>query len=171
MTKNCAHCGSSFRASTCMKMCSLRCRVLSRIDSSGGDDACWPWRGGKHSSGYAHINDGRKLLRVTRLMHEWFTGPISSAELACHSCDNPECCNPKHIWAGTPANNMHDRDAKMRGPRGSKNGSAKLNEASAASMREMLRSGATLRPPAKAHGVARSTAFRVAHGTHWKHVQ
>ena len=41
---------------------------------------------------------------------------------ACHHCDNPACCNPKHIWLGTTAANNADRDAKGRQARGDRSG-------------------------------------------------
>jgi len=40
--------------------------------------------------------------------------PPVDAMMACHTCDNPICCNPGHLWWGTAAENMQDASAKGR---------------------------------------------------------
>lgn len=39
-----------------------------------------------------------------------------------HSCDNPPCCNPAHLFLGTNADNTADRHAKGRDARGAAHG-------------------------------------------------
>jgi hypothetical protein len=54
-----------------------------------------------------------------------------------HSCDNPSCVNPSHLFVGTPQDNMTDKVCKGRQshvgssrnpPRGERNCKAKLTE-------------------------------------------
>ena len=55
-------------------------------------------------------------------------GPLTSDLQVCHTCDNPGCCNPDHLWIGTITENTADRDQKGRQAKGSGCGQAKLTE-------------------------------------------
>lgn len=84
-----------------------------RVDKSGGDNACWEWGGRTHKNyGTWHWNG------VTEGAHR-IAYRLSTADpadrLVLHSCDNPICCNPKHLRLGTHADNSLDRDLKRRG--------------------------------------------------------
>lgn len=39
---------------------------------------------------------------------------ITSKMLICHSCDNPTCINPDHLFIGTAADNSKDYWEKVR---------------------------------------------------------
>lgn len=74
-------------------------------------DSCWIWNGlrfpsqyGRFAGEYAH-----------RFAYKAFKGQIKEGLCVCHSCDNPSCVNPEHLWLGTMADNMKDRDLKGRG--------------------------------------------------------
>lgn len=86
-------------------------RLWSRVDKTGGPDACWPWMGKLNEDGYGKIrgNDSAKsAMPVHRFAYEITCGPIQDGLLACHTCNNPPCCNPKHIYAGTHKDNAQD---------------------------------------------------------------
>lgn len=83
-----------------------------------GDDECWPWlgpvlRGGR---GRFHFLGGSKT--APRFAYEAATGLSLGVANACHSCDNPNCVNPAHLWAGTQKENMDDMVSKGRHHRG-----------------------------------------------------
>jgi len=91
-------------------------------------NGCWEWQGYCISDGYGQITVDGAPKRVHRVMFEEMVGPIPEGMCVLHSCDNPPCANPAHLWLGTHADNMADRDAKGRqgAARGEKNGRSKL---------------------------------------------
>lgn len=85
----------------------------------------WTNRGG-----YAitTVQGDKRTQTVTRLVLAHALGrPIRPAMQACHTCDNPPCVEPTHLWEGTAADNARDRDTKGRGARGASNGRARLD--------------------------------------------
>lgn len=74
---------------------------------------CWEFTGSKDKKGYGifSLNKESRAHRVAWMLH---FGPIPKGLSVCHSCDNPGCVNPSHLWLGTQADNMRDRDSKKR---------------------------------------------------------
>lgn len=84
-----------------------------RVEILGAND-CWPWRGMRGNCGYGRIYEGRKEIKATHIALFADGRPRVGRLLACHSCDNPECVNPAHLWWGTAADNVRDMIAKGR---------------------------------------------------------
>lgn len=158
-------------------------RFWKKVDCSGGADACWPWTKSLNRKGYGYFDRRGKryaahrvAFGVTRL---W----------VLHRCDNPPCCNPRHLFEGTAYDNAHDMIDKGRGfvpaappkgvippqfremaanpLRGEANPIAKLTTADVLNIRA---STETQVVAAKRYGVSQSTVSRIRAGNQWAHL-
>lgn len=82
---------------------------------SGPIAGCWEWSGALNRSGYGlFCISGTKGMHASRASWILHKGPIPEGMCVCHSCDNPGCVNPDHLWLGTKADNNRDRSTKNR---------------------------------------------------------
>ena len=174
-------------------------RFWSKVDRSGGPDACWPWTAGKFAGkDYGVFRAHGKNYRSHRFAYIAAHGPIPEGLLVCHRCDNPECCNPAHLWLGTPADNMADMVAKGRSlkgidsvppetrARGERNGAlthperltrgtshhaSKLTPDLVRSIRTRFAAGETQTAIAASIGVSQPVVSSVVRGETWGHVE
>ena len=85
------------------------------VDQSGD---CWLWKKSTSGKGYGQTAYNRKHLRSHRVAYEFAYGPIPKGMKVLHSCDNPPCCNPGHLFLGTTKDNSVDMVAKGRSKSG-----------------------------------------------------
>ncbi len=96
-------------------------RFWKHVDRRGPDE-CWPWTGTVSHNGYGRFWLNGRNTPARRFAWECANGPMPPGMLGLHTCDNPPCCNPKHIFPGTQLDNIRDRDAKGRQASGDRNG-------------------------------------------------
>jgi hypothetical protein len=93
---------------------SLLERLLEKVIINEDTD-CWEFQGGKNNIGYGMIRDEKKMRTTHRVSYEEHVGKIPPRMCVCHTCDNPICCNPNHLWLGTLKQNSQDMLSKGRG--------------------------------------------------------
>lgn len=107
---------------------------------------------------------------VHRLSYRHFKGAIPKGRHILHSCDNPPCCNPEHLSAGTRSQNMQDMVEKGRHYRGQNNRAAFLTDADVIAMYELHASGMKQYEIGRRFGVNERYVWLVVNGKRWRHL-
>ena len=91
-------------------------RFWEKVIKGAHESSCWSWDGAKTGFGYGVIGTGiaKRMDGAHRVSWQLHYGDIPAGSLICHTCDNPECCNPLHLFVGSYSDNMQDCKAKGR---------------------------------------------------------
>ena len=171
----CARCKVIFtRQRNEQRFCSMRCRQPSAAKrfwsnvNTLGPNECWFWTGGVDKNGYGRILAGHTVLSH-RFAWELANGPIPEGMCVCHSCDNPPCCNVRHLWIGSVAMNNSDRNAKGRNSdrRGEMHPLCRLTTSEVLTIRKSTEPQDTL---ADRFGITQSNVSLIQRRKTWAHV-
>lgn len=90
----------------------MKAKLMDHLPVRGR--GCWEYSGFRNPAGYGFIYGWTSKL-AHRVAYEVLTGQrIPNGLMVCHRCDNPPCCNPKHLFLGTARDNNRDRILKGR---------------------------------------------------------
>ena len=189
-TITCAYCGDTvtreFDPRRPNLYCSRRCgtravgvrrraqaeaRLWSQVDV-GEPHECWNWTGPLTTTGYGqfHRPGCTSTLSSSRAVWLLTVGELSATQFVCHTCDNPLCCNPAHLWIGSAADNKHDCMAKGRHVFGERSGSAKLTDGQVRELRALAASGVSRTQLMARFGVSRTLVRMIIDGKIWRHL-
>jgi hypothetical protein len=163
------------RRPTSTGMSMLTEKELARFEAKfSRGDGCWEWTASRRPHGYGQFNLRGMLCGAHRVAYEHYIGPIPSGLHVCHSCDNPICVRPDHLFLGTAAENQADCIAKGRqGDRGSPGGlrrGGKLDHHKVVGVRVACLIGIQQREVAGMFGISRNTVQRIFYGKLWAHL-
>lgn len=144
--------------------------------SIGNDKDCWEWIALSGTNQYAQTHFNGKSIRCHRLAYELTYGEILDGMLVCHHCDNPPCCNPKHLFLGTHQDNIDDRERKGRNKlpkvKGENHGNHKLTNNQIIKIRNLYSSGNySYRLLSKMYSVSFSQIRNIVKRKAWSHIK
>lgn len=186
---DCRTCGEPFtKIRSNHRFCSMACwhppdrppeDFWARVDKSGD---CWPWLGRKNKKGYG------KFQATYAHRYSWGLSNGSPAPddiQILHSCDNPPCVRPDHLFPGTAQDNSDDMMAKGRSASGDKSfprlhpekmrrgeriAWSILKESDVHLIRALRSNGFAVPPIAQRFGVTVGTLTNLLKGVAWKAV-
>lgn len=143
---------------------SLKDRFEAKV-IRGTPEECWHWNAttnGRKNYGLIRLNG--KYLLAHRVAFFISRGFWPGKMQVCHSCDNPRCVNPGHLWLGTQGDNMQDamkkgrhfyRDSKSKGV-------AKLSKKDVYDLKQQFFSGILSKDLAVRYNIGERTVRAIA---------
>lgn len=142
------------------------------------ETGCWEWNMSRSENrgGYGQKVINYKHYASHRLAWLVFRGEIEDGLFVCHKCDNPPCCNPDHLFLGTPKENQNDAWSKGRlalptnAPRGSQVYGSALTAEQVYEIRQKFDAKHSRRQLMRDYGVSKASIYRIGNRETWKHL-
>lgn len=139
----------------------------SKINKTG---ECWLWKGKLNKAGYGQFSYNSTWFIVSRIMYYVIHGEVNPYLMVCHSCNNPICCKPEHLYLDTCSGNVqYSYDLGRSDKSGTRNCKAKLDEDKVKQIR--VRWMEPQRLLAKEFGVDNATINHVLQNRTWMNVK
>jgi hypothetical protein len=149
-------------------------RLTSRLKADGD---CPVWTGCRNWAGYGKMSVNGKLWATHRFAYQLANGPIPEGVHICHHCDNPPCCNPRHLYAGSDQTNADDRKTRGRQRngmlivRGEGHGMSKITDEDVREIRRLRRSGLTHAAISSRFNIGKAMVSHITNWRCWRHVR
>jgi len=152
-------------------------RFWSYVDKSADPTCCWTWTGWLDKHGYGQVYwNGKRARPSHRVAYQLAYGDIPEGLFVCHSCDNPRCVNPAHLFLGTHRDNTLDAVAKGRykinvlSQHGELNHNVKVSKETVLEIRRLCAEGVSVARISRRTGVPYANAWRIARRKGWEHI-
>lgn len=150
-------------------------RFLEKVRKT---ETCWWWEASKDSCGYGRIGYNGKSHKASRIAFILFRGPIPDGQCVCHTCDNPACVNPEHLFLGSRKDNSQDMARKGRSPsqrnpeivQGENHPLAKVTKNDVLEIRRLCQNGHNQDKVAAMFGLKQSQVSNIHRRKTWKHI-
>ncbi|MET4698999.1 DNA-directed RNA polymerase subunit RPC12/RpoP [Constrictibacter sp. MBR-5] len=102
-------------------------------------------------------------LYVHRLIARFVKGLNIRGKVVCHSCDNPQCINPDHLFVGSYKDNSKDAAKKGHIRKW-------VLRDNIADIRKRLKAGETIASIAAEYGVYDTAVWKIKHGVSYANI-
>lgn len=137
-------------------------------------DGCWVWSGARFTArgGYGRIVIENKPIGAHRYSYMMFNDVtyLSRDDVICHTCDNPPCVNPDHLFLGTDAINSDDKVTKGRQAKGGQLPQTKLTVEDVLAIRQQVSDGISQTDLCVKYNMSSASISRIVNRKVWKHV-
>ncbi len=188
-TKPCEVCGTNIErryksridiVKTCSPSCGTKLahgnktdlqRLNEKVKIKTGSE-CHEFTAARDNKGYGRFFFDGSMMLAHRASWAIHNGPIGDGLNVLHKCDNPSCVNPEHMFLGTPADNMKDRDNKGRQAIGEDKGTAKLTNEEVIEIKHCLGRGDVSQADlGKMYSVTQGNIAAIKSGKTWSHLE
>ena len=138
----------------------------SKVEVKGPDE-CWPWKRCRTTTGYGQLHWQGRRHKAHRIAFFLSGGCLSEDLFVCHACDNPLCCNPKHLFVGTHDDNMADATRKNRMHPGERHAMAKLTSSQVLEIRLEHKAGIPSSWLARKYSISDQNVCDIVKGRTW----